>query len=1636
MEISAESLAASVLQILSRPQEDRSLVIRNGELYWGAQCIPPAAEPPVPAKTAYLARRLGLEHVPLEQLAAVWTSLLSAGQPRSPQELVAAARQPRTGELEADEIPRRWRAAVEPMLREIPAAAGAVEAFGPQTSPEDLALRLELRPLLETWPRRLLHDPDWTTVEAPLPDMNPLPLDAVWVDLQVLDPGEWPAIAGLESLRGLLDQRYEERRWRAEPLSLILERVSGVAAFIGPPGSGKTTLLKWIARHLIHEPDSRYLLPLFVPLRRYVRWKKEKKGNPGLLGFALHECGIQRLEQKALWIQVLNEMAGSWRERVLVLLDGWDEVPVEEREPLLQELRDVAYGFSVLVTSRPAAFPSRLVASSVYEVSDLAPDTSDTLIRRWFHSVGEPGQAETLLGHLDRHPDLRRLARNPFLLTLLCGISHASRSEKGFDLPANRSALYQQTLRLIYTQHDERYPESPLGSDRQRQIERLALWLLDEAPGAPRFVFGPQAVLASGGDPDLLPLYLKPARLLGQLGSDDETLYFLHATFQEYLAARALEQVPPLRALQKLRAHVHDSTWQEIFHFLAAQEGPLRDAFWREMSALAARPDRFGLVLARLSRWLTAAGARDGGKSLVGRDLRELLWPFIEQVTASRIWVEAYVELDPAGFVRRVEQMIEKAEPRRRARLQRALTRVRNPAASRALVEQILGNDSQKAAVAATQLQLRIDSEGLRCLREAAGDAGRSVEVRRQAVRALGYAQDSGSLPLLLRIAAQEPDLAEEIARSLGRIGGREAARELAGMLEGSGEALQRSIVRALGEIRDAPARDALLDEIARRPADDRLIVPILDALAEMPLHRGAEMIVSLLASPTAEVRRAAAWALAEATGPGVFEGLVKAANDRDEAVRCAALEVFQNRARPDDSAWLVARIGDPTKSSDERSFALRALLTAAGRYAHTPEGQWLPVIAVEHVLLALRDPEGDLALEAAAYAHHAGPSIGPRLVEICLDERANSAVREQACASLGKSEYREAAAALLSLVRAAPEVDDDEDQPLEAGRQRVARAAAEALARIGAGLLLQEPGSTAFHALARFAVESGCLIYDDHIVGPDGREWARVPAAAPMIPLPPPRKARMARKEIPAVDLDIKVTVRTVDGDKVLRYALSSPSGAAPLTHLEVQTAPFKGSFDGFRDRLISRIEAFQEHLDPYGSGLQSEEFEPELRKLGNELYRQLFTIEMKWMYRQWRDRVRTIQISSDEWWIPWEIIRPFDHELEPVIDDDFLCARYQITRWLIGGNAPAAVIRVERMACVEAGEGEGPRLPSAIRERELLSDLASRRGIENDSPLEATFPDVMKLLERGGLDLLHFAGHGEFSRENPADSRILLADGRSLAAGDLEGPLLRTIAKDRPLVYFNACSVAQQGAALTSLSGWPDAWIGRGGAGAFIAPQWQVRDSLAFEFARVFYRALELGRTLGKAARLARRWVRRKGPLHATWLAFAVYGHPNARVFWGDEVSASELTAGQPIPMTDSVEDWGTSMATSDDRQDETMKLHEQEPNLKGRWRGKWESLVDPSKRGEEMIEVIRQENGALGGQFFDPSTYDVTIQFEGQLRFGNLFIRYWVPKGQRIMQDGCCFLKLQDNGNWKGFYADFSGCGQYELILDERR
>jgi len=95
-----------------------------------------------------------------------------------------------------------------------------------------------------------------------------------------------------------------------------------------------------------------------------------------------------------------------------------------------------------------------------------------------------------------------------------------------------------------------------------------------------------------------------------------------------------------------------------------------------------------------------------------------------------------------------------------------------------------------------------------------------------------------------------------------------------------------------------------------------------------------------------------------------------------------------------------------------------------------------------------------------------------------------------------------------------------------------------------------------------------------------------------------------------------------------------------------------------------------------------------------------------------------------------------------------------------------------------------------------------------------------------------------------------------------------------------MNACSVARQGLSFTRLGGWATAWVVRCRCGLFAGPLWEVTNVLAGVMAITFYEALQAGKTVGEAARIARQKTHDKAPHDPTWLAYTFYAHANARV------------------------------------------------------------------------------------------------------------------------------------------------------------
>ena len=132
----------------------------------------------------------------------------------------------------------------------------------------------------------------------------------------------------------------------------------------------------------------------------------------------------------------------------------------------------------------------------------------------------------------------------------------------------------------------------------------------------------------------------------------------------------------------------------------------------------------------------------------------------------------------------------------------------------------------------------------------------------------------------------------------------------------------------------------------------------------------------------------------------------------------------------------------------------------------------------------------------------------------------------------------------------------------------------------------------------------------------------------------------------IRGIDLEVRVTTRRPRGQWALDYFLHSPNGIVPFHHHEIRGPDLQVDADDFRSRLMEKLEGLQRGLDVGQTPLLKEETEEKLVGVGHWLYEQLFPSELRRAYRTFREQVTTLQITSQEPWIPWELIRPYDED------------------------------------------------------------------------------------------------------------------------------------------------------------------------------------------------------------------------------------------------------------------------------------------------------------------------------------------------------------------------------------------------------
>jgi hypothetical protein len=277
-------------------------------------------------------------------------------------------------------------------------------------------------------------------------------------------------------------------------------------------------------------------------------------------------------------------------------------------------------------------------------------------------------------------------------------------------------------------------------------------------------------------------------------------------------------------------------------------------------------------------------------------------------------------------------------------------------------------------------------------------------------------------------------------------------------------------------------------------------------------------------------------------------------------------------------------------------------------------------------------------------------------------------------------------------------------------------------------------------------------------------------------------------------------------------------------------------------------------------------------LKGKGTTLWKEMIPPELQRTFWEYRESIKQLRIICGSDPIPWEVLCPND---DNGIDNGFLAEQFPVTRWRPGPPAPLN-LQISQPLFVLPDKSPA----------QAQSEIANLKQKLKGGRLVEQLDELLIELQAPQFNVLHFACHNTFVADKPLASYINM-NGSPFVPDMLAG-IGRSLRIRSPLVFMNACRTAGSAPTYTQLSGWADKFLDAGAA-AFIGSLWEIRDSSAPKFAESVYDSLlpskdsSKATTLGDAVWKARQAIQEETG-DPTWLAYVLYGNPDATVTEGE--------------------------------------------------------------------------------------------------------------------------------------------------------
>lgn len=421
---------------------------------------------------------------------------------------------------------------------------------------------------------------------------RPVSIDDIYVDVNILGEivsQQWFEITNLQNLNPTeFDRVGLGASEQPQIPGMQAVETHSKLRVLGKPGVGKTTFLKHLAILCNRGEFAAHQVPVFITLRDFAEEARESS-RVSLLNYirqAWLTAGVTNPSVLAILLQ---------EGRILLLLDGLDEVLNQDSSKVLREIRKFSEKYhknQFVVSCRTAAQRLQLPGFTDVEIAPFTQAQITTFAQKWFVALAkrnpQTGQAQSrqFMQKLDlpENWQFRQLVVTPLFLHLACWMFQGQE-----DFPAKRSEFYKQGLDLLLGKWDE-----AKGIDRDdvyrdfhlpqklRLLSQLAAVTFEQG----QYFFEQRTIeqyieeylqTLPGALLESEELQLDSEAVLKAIESQHGILIerargifsFSYLAFQEYFTARKIVASHNLRALEQalegLVSHITDPHWREVF---------------------------------------------------------------------------------------------------------------------------------------------------------------------------------------------------------------------------------------------------------------------------------------------------------------------------------------------------------------------------------------------------------------------------------------------------------------------------------------------------------------------------------------------------------------------------------------------------------------------------------------------------------------------------------------------------------------------------------------------------------------------------------------------------------------------------------------------------------------------------------------------------------------------------------------------------------------------------------------------------------------------------------------------------------------------------------------------------------------